>query len=52
MKYRESETLELKKSTAELKEAVVSVVSILNKRRKGQLYFGIKNDGCERDSRA
>jgi len=41
----ESETLELKKSTGELKEAVVSVASILNKHRTGQLFFGVKNDG-------
>lgn len=45
MQYKESETLELKKSTAELKEAVVSVVAILNKHRTGRLYFGVKNDG-------
>ncbi len=45
MKHKESETLELKKSTAELKEAVVSVASILNKHRAGSLFFGIKNDG-------
>jgi ATP-dependent DNA helicase RecG len=41
----ESETLELKKSTSELKEAVISIASILNKHQKGALYFGIKNDG-------
>ncbi len=45
MKYKESETLELKKSTSELKEAVVAIAAILNKHRKGQLYFGIRNDG-------
>ena len=42
----ESETLELKKSTSELKEGVVSVASILNKHRKGELYFGVRNDGA------
>ena len=42
---RETEFLELKKSTSELKEAVISVVSILNKHQKGDLYFGIKNTG-------
>lgn len=41
----ESEKLELKKSTSELKEAVVSIVAILNKCQKGELYFGIRNDG-------
>jgi len=42
---KESETLEFKKTTGELKEAVISVASILNKSGKGELYFGIKNDG-------
>ncbi|MBI4981459.1 ATP-dependent DNA helicase, partial [Candidatus Woesearchaeota archaeon] len=42
---RESETLELKKSTSELKEAIISIVSILNKHQKGELYFGIGRDG-------
>lgn len=44
-KFAENETLELKKSTSELKEAVVSISSILNKHGFGELYFGIKNDG-------
>lgn len=43
--FSESETLELKKSTSELKEAIISIVSILNKHQKGELYFGVKNDG-------
>ena len=42
---KESETLEFKKTTGELKEAVISVASILNKNGKGELYFGIRNDG-------
>src|SRR3990167_5544519 len=42
---KESEILELKKSTSELKEAIISIVSILNKHQKGELYFGVKNDG-------
>src|SRR3989344_6040014 len=42
---RESETLELKKSTSELKEAIISMVAILNKHQKGEIYFGVKNDG-------
>ena len=41
----ESETLEFKKSTSELKEGIISITAILNKHRKGTLYFGIKNDG-------
>lgn len=45
MSYRESETIELKKSTAEMKEAVISVAAILNKHKAGEVYFGIKNDG-------
>ncbi len=45
MIYQESETLELKKSTSELKEGIISIVSILNKHKKGTLYFGIKDNG-------
>ena len=41
----ETETLEYKKSTGELREACVSVSSILNKHGVGTLYFGVKNDG-------
>jgi ATP-dependent DNA helicase RecG len=43
--FKETETLELKKSTSELKEAIISIAAILNKHRKGELYFGIRNDG-------
>ncbi len=42
---RESETLELKKSTSELKKALNSIVAILNKHRKGELYFGVSPSG-------
>ncbi|MBI5066003.1 putative DNA binding domain-containing protein [Candidatus Woesearchaeota archaeon] len=42
---KESETTELKKSTSELKEAIIAIVAILNKHHKGKLYFGVKNDG-------
>ncbi len=42
---RESETLELKKSTSELKEAIISIVAILNKHQKGEVYFGVGPDG-------
>ncbi len=41
----ESEKLEFKKTTAELKEGIISVVAILNKHGSGELYFGIRNDG-------
>jgi ATP-dependent DNA helicase RecG len=41
----ESETVEFKKSIGELKEAVISVASILNKHKSGVLYFGVKNNG-------
>ena len=44
-KLKESETVELKKSTSELKEAIISIVSILNKHQKGKLIFGIKTNG-------
>ena len=45
MVFEESETLELKKSTSEIKEAIKSITAILNKHQKGELYFGIKNNG-------
>ena len=45
MRFKESEILELKKSTSELKEALISIAAILNKHQRGKLYFGIKNDG-------
>lgn len=41
----ETETLEFKKSTGELKEAVNSIAAILNKHQYGELYFGVKPDG-------
>ncbi len=44
-RFKETETLELKKSTSELKDAIISIASILNKHQKGEIYFGIKNDG-------
>ena len=45
MKFKESETTEFKKSTSELKEAIVSISAILNKHGRGELYFGVRNDG-------
>ncbi|HAF96543.1 MAG: hypothetical protein A2X34_05655 [Elusimicrobia bacterium GWC2_51_8] len=45
MNFTESETIELKKSTSELKEAIISICAVLNKHGKGTLYFGIADDG-------
>ena len=45
MKFKETETVELKKSTSELKETIISISAILNKHGKGTLYFGITDDG-------
>ena len=42
---KESETLEFKKTTGELKEAMISISSILNKHGVGTLYFGVKPNG-------
>ena len=41
----ESEILEFKKSTSELKAAVISIASIMNKHNSGTLYFGVRDDG-------
>lgn len=41
----ETETVEYKKTTGELKEAMVSISAILNKHGIGTIYFGIKNNG-------
>lgn len=41
----ETETLEFKKSTGELKEAMNSICAMLNKHQHGELYFGVKPDG-------
>lgn len=41
----ESETVEHKKSTSELKEGVQSIAAMLNKHGYGELYFGVKNNG-------
>ena len=43
--FKESETIEFKKSTAELKGAVISIVAMLNKHGRGEVYFGIDDDG-------
>lgn len=41
----ETELVEFKKTTGELKEGIVSLASMLNKNGKGVLYFGVRNDG-------
>ena len=45
MKFIESETMELKRTTSEIKETIISIVAILNKHQHGELFFGIKNNG-------
>jgi len=42
---KESENMEFKKTTGELKEAMISMAAILNKHGVGTLYFGIKSNG-------
>lgn len=42
---KETETIEFKKSTSELKEGVISLASMLNKSGRGTLYFGVNNEG-------
>ena len=42
---KETETLEFKKTTGEMKEAMVSISSILNEHGIGTLYFGVKPSG-------
>ena len=41
----ETEFVEFKKSTGELKEGIISLASMLNKSGRGVLYFGVRNDG-------
>ena len=41
----ETETIEFKKSTSELKEGIISLTSMLNKHKKGILYFGVSDKG-------
>lgn len=41
----ETELMEFKKSTGELKEGMISLASMLNKNGRGVLYFGVRNDG-------
>lgn len=41
----ETEKIEFKKTTGELKEGITSLASMLNKNGYGVLYFGVKDDG-------
>lgn len=41
----ETESLEFKKTTGELKEGIISLTSMLNKNNYGVLYFGVKDNG-------
>lgn len=41
----ESEELEFKKTTGEMREAMIDIVAILNKHEQGVLYFGISPNG-------
>ena len=43
--FKESESLELKKSLVQLKEGAISLSAMLNKVGKGELYFGINDEG-------
>ena len=42
---KENEEIEFKKSTSETKEGIQSICSMLNKNKKGSIYFGVKNNG-------
>ena len=42
---KETEWVEFKRSTSEIKEGMISISSILNKHGKGELYFGVKDNG-------
>ena len=41
----ESETVEFKKSTGEHQEALQAMSAMLNKHGRGELYFGVKDNG-------
>lgn len=43
--YKETETLELKKSLSQLREGIISLSAMLNKCGKGKVIFGINDDG-------
>lgn len=45
MKLKKTEKFELMKSTEEIKDAVIAIVAMLNKSKKGSLCFGVTNKG-------
>ncbi len=49
MGFKESETVELKKSLTALKEGLISISAILNKHGAGELWFGIAPNGKPED---
>ena len=40
----ETESLEFKKTTGEIREGIISLSSMLNKNGYGTLYFGVKDN--------
>ncbi len=42
---KENESVELKRSLAELKDGLTSIAAILNKHGAGELWFGVRSDG-------
>lgn len=42
--FKESEVLELKRSLSQLKEGIISMSSMLNKKGRGTVYFGINDE--------
>lgn len=42
---KETEMIEFKRTTSEIKEGIISISSMLNKHQKGTLYFGVKDNG-------
>jgi len=45
MLLKESEKIELKRSTSELKQALIAMSTILNRHEHGEIYFGVRDDG-------
>jgi ATP-dependent DNA helicase RecG len=43
---KESESVELKRSLAELKDGLISMAAILNKHGAGELWFGVRSDSA------
>jgi predicted HTH transcriptional regulator len=41
----ESETIEFKKTTGELRESIISIASMLNKHGYGTVYYGVQDNG-------